>query len=167
MAALRNTFVILIFARGFHKSSGKSIKLYMLLCKRSSSITYRVLREWIVLQLLWPTLLTGSSIKCFYANSHIVTHQFLKKATQSKIWVKSKMRKVIPLYFSRKFSKDLQNITSEYIAYRSLYILVQIKIMLNGIRRCTNALAIYEKKQMSFQVCYLSFTMGSLTSLSI
>ena len=84
MAALRNTFVILIFARGFHKSSGKSIKLYMLLCKRSSSITYRVLREWIVLQLLWPTLLTGSSIKCFYANSHIVTHQFLKKSNPVK-----------------------------------------------------------------------------------
>ena len=29
------------------------------------------------------------------------------------------------------------------------------------------ALAIYEKKQLSFQLCYLSFAMGSLTSLSI
>ena len=32
---------------------------------------------------------------------------------------------------------------------------------------CTNALAIYKKKQLWFQLFYLSFTMGSLTSLSI
>ena len=31
----------------------------------------------------------------------------------------------------------------------------------------TNALAIYEKKQLSFQLYYLSFSMGSLPSLSI
>ena len=29
------------------------------------------------------------------------------------------------------------------------------------------ALAIYEKKQLSFQLCYLSFTMGLLIPLSI
>ena len=30
-----------------------------------------------------------------------------------------------------------------------------------------NALVIYEKKQLSFKLCYLSFTIDSLTSLSI
>ena len=44
---------------------------------------------------------------------------------------------------------------------------VQRKDAMSDKNGKTNALAIYRKKQLLFQLCYLSFTMGSLISLSI
>ena len=44
---------------------------------------------------------------------------------------------------------------------------VRIKISILQDASKSNALAIYGKKQLLFQLCYLSFIMGSLTLLSI